>query len=73
VVKLFTPLVAALGLCPVTNNQTRWNFTYLMLKQALKLQVQINSFIQEYINLREHSLLAADILSKEDWQVLQTV
>jgi hypothetical protein len=50
----------------VADNQTCWNSTYLMLEQALKLQVQINSFIREYTDIGEYSLPAADILSKED-------
>jgi hypothetical protein len=38
-----------------------------MLERVFKLQVRINSFIQEYTDIREYSLLAANILSKEDW------
>jgi hypothetical protein len=44
-----------------------------MLEQALKLRIRINSFIREYTDVGEYSLLAADILSKEDWQTLQTI
>jgi hypothetical protein len=44
-----------------------------MLERALKLQVRIDSFIQEYSDIGEYSLPAADVLSKEDWQVLHTV
>jgi hypothetical protein len=44
-----------------------------MLERALKLQVRIDSFIREYSNTGEYSLLVANILSKEDWQILQIV
>jgi hypothetical protein len=44
-----------------------------MLERALKLQVWIDSFIQEYSDVGEYSLPAANILLKEDWRVLQTV
>jgi hypothetical protein len=44
-----------------------------MLERALKLRVRIDSFIREYSDVGEYSLPAADILSKEDWHVLQTV
>jgi len=44
-----------------------------MLQRALKLRVRIDSFIREYTDIGEYGLSAADILSKEDWQILQTV
>jgi hypothetical protein len=50
----------------VVDNQTRWNSTYLMLEQALKLRVRIDSFIREYSDVGEYRLPAADILSKDD-------
>ena len=50
----------------VVDNRTRWNSTYVILEHVLKLQVWIDSFIQEYSDVREYSLSATNILSKED-------
>ena len=57
----------------IADNQTRWNSTYLMLEWALKLHVWIDSFIHEHTDVGGYSLSAADILSKEEWQTLQTI
>jgi hypothetical protein len=65
--------VEAKELQVVADNQTRWNSTYLMIKRALKLRVRIDSFIREYTDIGDYSLSDADILSKEDWQTLQTI
>lgn len=52
----------------IADNATRWNLTYSSLHRALKLRVRIMTFCAE--NEEE---LAADILTKREWDELKDI
>ncbi|KAJ6437054.1 peptidyl-prolyl cis-trans isomerase-like 4 [Purpureocillium lavendulum] len=56
----------------LSNNETRWNSTYMMVERALRKQTDIGAFILALEGeLDEMKRIPADdILSNEDWRVL---
>ena len=59
-------LTIILELSVVTDNQTRWNSTYLMLQRALKLRSRLSLFIDEAIDKDNSPLNPADSITKDD-------
>lgn len=51
------------------DNCTRWNSWYIMLAIALELQI----YVQEYINANLGTISKSDVLQPQDWQLLETV
>src|SRR5277367_1571197 len=52
----------------LSDNSTRWNSTYYMIKRALKLRDQINAF-----SIKHRKELEKDILTDEDWDQLEAI
>jgi hypothetical protein len=52
----------------LSDNSTRWNSTYYMIKRALKLRDQIDAFS---INHRKE--LEKDLLIEEEWDQLEAI
>ncbi|OHW95676.1 transposase-like protein [Colletotrichum incanum] len=59
----------------VSNNDTRWNSTYLMIERALRKQTDIRAFIFALEGEQDKAkrIPAEDILSNDDWCVLGEV
>ncbi|KAM5529017.1 transposase-like protein [Fusarium oxysporum f. sp. phaseoli] len=59
----------------ILNNETRWNSTYMMIERALRKQTDIRAYIfaLEGEKDEEKRIPADDILSNEDWRVLDEV
>ncbi|PNP50095.1 hypothetical protein FNYG_15977 [Fusarium nygamai] len=56
----------------ILNNETRWNSTYMMIERALRKQTDIRAYVfaLEGEKDEEKRIPADDILSNEDWRVL---
>ena len=59
----------------LSNNETRWNSTYMMVERALKKQTDIKAFIFALEGEPDEMkrIPADDVLSNEDWRVLGEV
>ncbi|KAK5988788.1 hypothetical protein PT974_05110 [Cladobotryum mycophilum] len=56
----------------VTNNETRWNSTYLMIERALLKRAHIQAFINDhqFSTNPQMCIHQDDVLSHEDWRIL---
>ncbi|KAK5995167.1 Putative AC9 transposase-like protein [Cladobotryum mycophilum] len=56
----------------VTNNETRWNSTYLMIERALLKRAHIQAFINDHQfgTNPQMCIHQDDVLSHEDWRIL---
>jgi hypothetical protein len=63
--KTVSILITCLDLIVLTDNDTRWNSTYLSITRGLKFRIKITAY-----SIDNRDKLGVDFLEESDWKVL---